>query len=92
MKLAEYLESMEGQLEGRSRDSKVEATLIETVREYMLEGKPTTVKELGADMGKRIQHIHSIVTKSEKRGGLLKRAKVNGRTLIVVDEDVIDED
>ena len=86
MKLNDYLDKMEQELVGTSsRDSKVEQTLIDKVKEYMSEGKPTTVKELATDMGKRIQHIHSIVTKSEKRGGLLKRAKVNGRTLIVVE-------
>ena len=86
MKLEDYLQSVEGKIEGRTRSSKVEEKLIETVTNWMSEGKPTTVKELGVEMDKRIQHIHSIVTKSEKRGGVLRRATVNGRTLIVVQE------
>ena len=82
-----YLESIEGKIDPITRSSKREEELISTVKDWMVAEKPTTIKALKEELGfSTIQQIHSIISRSEKRGGLLKRAKVNGRTLIVVEE------
>jgi len=88
-----YLEKMEGQLDPITRGSKREDELIETVKDWMLNEKPTTIKALKEELGfSTIQQIHSIITRSEKRGGALKRAKINGRTLVVVAQEETEED
>lgn len=82
--LQAYLSQVEGQLqrEGRGRSSKVEASILSLVKEYIEDNKPTTIKNICNELNKKPQQIHQVVKKSST----LKKVKVNGFTLVVPSE------
>lgn len=83
-----YLEAMEGQLSPINRTGKRASSLEQVVRQFIKENKPTTIKALKDECGfSTPQQVHSILTKSEKTGGILKRVKVSGRTLVIINEE-----
>jgi len=89
MNTAEYLKAVKGRLEKttRNRKSKVAEAILATVKESMQAKEPTTVRAIAESLGKTIQQIHATVKKSN----LLRKEKVNGRTLIVPSENTLDD-
>lgn len=89
-KLDMYLQTVEGQLErtGRVRESKREKEILELVKRFISEGKPTTIKAIQSELDiSKPQQVHQVVKKSS----VLSKVKVKGFTLIVPSEEEVDE-
>ena len=88
--LKDYIAKMESIVEGKDRINNRHKQIEETVISLIKEGRPTTVKNIKSLTGiSTIQQIHSIVSLSEKKDSSLKREKVNGCTLIIVDDEML---
>lgn len=81
MRLDAYLDQVQEEVKtSRSkRESKVEQAILEASRGFIEENKPSTVKSIAEALGKSTQQIHQTV----KKATLVKKVKLEGRTLIV---------
>ena len=80
LNLNTYLENVKEELKStRNRESKVENSILDLVKETIEEGKATTVKYVATSLNKSTQQIHQVL----KKATTIRKEKVNGRTLIV---------